>query len=143
MFFSIFWLYTVPDSSPYTFFPLYILPPIRSSPYTFFPLYKKMIFSISFNAPKNTMPLFLKAWIPKENPFIKTHGGLNSPTRHISMFFSIFWLYTVPDSSPYTFFPLYILPPIRSAPFTFSPLSKKANFSKSFNTPKRTPCPFS
>ena len=91
--FYIFWLYTVPDSSPYTFFPLYILPPI-----------KKAIFSISLIPHKNTMPLFLKAWIPKENPF-KTHGGL-LPHKAYKYVFLYFWLYTVPDSSPYTFFPL-------------------------------------
>ena len=136
MFFSIFGLYTVPDSSPYTFFPLYILPPIRSSPYTFFPLYKKAIFPYLLIPQKNTMPLFLKAWIPKENPF-KTHGGL-LPHKAYKYVFYIFWLYTVPDSSPYTFFPLYILPPIRSSPYTFFPLSKKAICSISLIPQKNT-----
>ena len=133
--FIYFWLYTVPDSSPYTFFPLYILPPIHSSPYQ-----KRRIFPYLLIPQKNTMPLFLRAWIPKENPF-KTLRGL-LPHKAYKYVFIYFWLYTVPDSSPYTFSPLYILPPIRSSPYTFFPLSKKANFSISFNTPKEYHAPF-
>ena len=129
MFFSISSVYTVPDSSPYTFFPLYILPPIRSSPYTFFPRAKKGKISISFNTQNIAMPLFLKAWIPKENPS-KTLGEL-LPYKAYKYVFSISLVYTVPvpDSSPYTFFPLCILPPIRSSPYTFFTLPKRANFN--------------
>ena len=82
-------------SSPYTSFPLYVLPPIHSAPYTFFPLYvlppiysspyqKMRFFPYLLIPQKNTMPLFLKAWIPKENPL--RHLGDYSPTRHISTF---------------------------------------------------------
>ena len=165
MFFYIFWLYTVPDSSPYTFFPLYVLPPIYSSPYTFFSLYvlppihsspyqRRRIFSISCNTPKEYHAPFLKGMDPQRKTLLRhlgdysptrhvsmfslflaienqlRHSGDYSPTRHISMFFLYFWLYTVPDSSPYTFFPLYILPPI-----------KKANISICFNTAKEYHAP--
>ena len=140
MFFSISLVYTVPDSSPYTFFPLYILPPIRSYPYTFFPRAKKGKISISFNTQNIAMPFFLKAWIPKKT--LLRHSGNYSPTRHISMFFSISSVYTVPDSSPYTFFPLYILPPIRSSPYTFFPLAKKAKFQYLLIPPKHCHAPF-
>ena len=104
-----------------------ILPPIHSSPYTFFPLYvlppfkKGDFFPYLLIPQKNTMPLFLKAWIPKENPF-KTHGGL-LPRKAYKYVFSIFLGYILflilppIHSSPYRFFPLYILPPIHSSPY--------------------------
>ena len=107
-----------------------ILPPIHSSPYI-----KRRFFPYLLIPQKNTMPLFLKAWIPKENPF-KTHGGL-LPHKAYKYVFYIFWLYTVPDSSPYTFFPLHVLPPIH-----YSPYEKRRIFFKSFNTPKEHHAPF-
>ena len=116
--FYIFWLYTVPDSSPYTFFLLYVLPPIHSSPYQ-----KRRFFPNLLIPQKNTMPLFLMAWIPKENPF-KTLGGL-LPHKAYKYVFYIFWQIL-----------FLILPPIHSSPY------QKDDFFHTFNTPKEHHAPF-
>ena len=135
MFFSIFgyklFLILPPiHSSPYTFFPLYVLPPIHSSPYI-----KRRFFPYLLIPQKNTMPLFSKAWIPKENPF-KTHGGLlpHKAYKYVFYIFGYILFLILPPihSSPYTFFPLYVLPPIHSSPI------KNANFSISLIPQKNT-----
>ena len=93
-----------------------ILPPIRSPPYTFFPVYKTLIFFHIFIPQKHAMPLFFKAWIPKENPF-KTLGGL-IPHKAYKYLFLVEWTYIL----------FLILPPIRSPPYTFFPVYKTLFF---------------
>ena len=88
-------VYIVPDSLPYTFSPLYVFSPINYLSYLLIPQ-------------KKTMPLFLVARIPKENPF-KTLGGYFPYLAITLCWMCLHRVYIVPDSLPYKFFPLSIV----------------------------------